>query len=414
MDKDSLVLVLILEFIVISAFVAVYIGYTYVGGGGGVTTTTTYSKRYEEILSLARDVEMGVERIRNLSFTSGVRFELVNTSWALEQWAPKEGATSVPPDLVYKEVVYKATLLLPLNFSIVSGERSFIGMFLAATAGTTIYINTDYFDPRSPGARNVLAHELTHVLQFIHFPKIFSGEETTDSELAKQALIEGDAGFTQHLYCVLTKLCTPSPKTQIDLENTYIALVTFPYVYGEYFISYLYNYSNNWNIVNEAYGKPPLSTSMVIHPEKYLQYLLKGSPGFEEPVIRCRAQGEATYSDRLGEYYIMLVLAQRIGIENAMRVAEEWRGDRVELYKIENATHITWTICWNTTWNTEKASQEFYTNLVQNLKNMGTKITKNNSEAQLMIEQNTQQLYTKIICNRTWVAIISTLTTQKH
>ncbi|MEL9940545.1 MAG: DUF4157 domain-containing protein [Ignisphaera sp.] len=322
------------------------------------TSVATTGSRYAQILSLARDVENVVGRIRNLSFDSNVSFELINTSWALKHWAPSE-SSEVPPEILYKEIVYKLTFLTPLNFSLVSGERSFVGMFLAATAGTTIYINTDYFDPNSSGSRNVLAHELTHVLQFIHFPNIFSGDNTTDASLAKQALIEGDAGWTQHLYCVKTGLCTPSPRTGIDLGNPYIALVTFPYVYGEWFVSYLYNLSG-WSIVNKAYSTPPISTSMVMHPDRYVAYLSTGEKGFEDPIIVCNCSGSRVYSDRLGEYYVMLVLARRIGLDSAMEIASSWGGDRVELYKTENTTHVTWTLCWNITWRSQQSLNRFY------------------------------------------------------
>jgi hypothetical protein len=415
LDRDSLVLTFVLESTVILALVAVYIQSYTERSGLVVTTVTTYSEKHKEVLSLAKDVEKGVGLVRNLTFTSEVRFELINTSWALEQWAPKEEEpTSIPPEMLFREVVYKATFLLPLNFSIVSGERGFVGMFLAATAGTTIYINTDYFDPKSPGSRNVLAHELTHVLQFLHFPNIFAGEETTDSMLAKQALIEGDAGLTQRLYCITTKLCTPSPSTQIDLGNPYIALITFPYVYGERFVFYLYNYSG-WSLVNKAYEKPPTATSMAMHPEKYLQYLFTGDLGFEEPVVKCEACGDRVYSDRLGEYYTLLVLAQRIGVENATKVVEQWRGDKLVLFKSENTTHVTWVLCWNTTWASEKASEEFYTSLVQSLKRIGTaKLSESGFEAQVVIVQNSQKLYAKIVYSSTWVFINSTLTTQKQ
>jgi hypothetical protein len=406
LNRDLLIITLLLAFILISALVSVYLQ--------SHVRESIAGDKYREVISLAKDVEKGVELVRNLTFTTEVRFELINTAWALEHWAPKEEAESVPVEMVYREVVYKATFLLPLNFSIVSGQRSFVGMFLAATAGTTVYINTDYFDPKSPGSRNVLAHELTHVLQALHFPNIFTENETTDSSLAKQALIEGDAGLTQRLYCTSTRLCKPSPRMQIPLENPYIALITFPYVYGEPFVYHLYNYSG-WSLVNKAYLKPPISTSMVMHPEKYIHYLYSGDPGFEEPVISCRASGNRVYSDRLGEYYTLLVLAQRIGIENAMRVAEQWRGDRVELYRLENATHITWSLCWNTTWASEKASQDFYANLVQSLKKIGnTAANKTSFEMQIVVVQHPYSLTTKITCNKTWVFITSTLITKKQ
>jgi hypothetical protein len=193
---------------------------------------------------------------------------------------------------------------------------------------------------------------------------------------------------------------------RILLENPYIALIIFPYVYGEHFVYYLHNYSC-WSIVNKAYWKPPISTSMVMHPEKYLHYLYSGDPGFEEPMINCRVSGDRVYGDRLGEYYILLVLAQGMGMEKAVKIAEQWRGDRVELYRLENATHTTWSLCWNTTWATEKASQEFYTSLTQSLEKIGNITNKTDFEIQVIVVQYPYSLYTKITLSKTWVFITS-------
>mgnify|MGYP001626369840 CR=1 FL=1 len=365
--------------------------------------TYTTTDRYLAIISLAKDVEKGVEAIRNLSFTVKVNFMLINTSWALEHWAPKESG-EIPPSVLHKEMIYKLTFLTPLSFSLVSGERSFVGMFLAATAGTTIYINTDYFDPSSSGSRNVLAHELTHVLQFIHFPNIFKEDNTTDASLAKQALIEGDAGWTQHLYCVKTRLCTPSPRMGIDLRNPYIALVSFPYVYGEWFVSHLYNLSG-WSIVNKAYSKPPISTSMVMHPERYVNYLVNNIKEFVEPSVSCGCSGSKVYVDRLGEYYVMLVLAQRIGLEKAGAVASGWRGDRAELYKAENSTHVTWILCWNITWASQEFSKQFYTLFVSSLG--GVEGYRYEDAVAMEIVSNSKRVFVNVLNGGMWTLVKS-------
>ncbi|MCI4436739.1 MAG: DUF4157 domain-containing protein [Ignisphaera sp.] len=375
---------------------------------------TPHTDIRQQVLNLVEEIMRVVEEVRNLSFAGKVDVVIINSSWALQHWAPKE-EQPIPPEMIYREVLFKSTLLLPLNYSIVKGERSYVAMFLAATAGTTLYINTDYFNISNPSARNVIAHELTHVLQFIHFPDIFRGEETTDSMLAKQALIEGDAGFVQRLYCLRTGLCTPSPRMGIYLADPYIALETFPYVYGETFVYALYNASGgSWRLVNLAYTRPPIATSMVMHPEKYINYLYTGDKGFEEPAVSCNALGEKVYGDRLGEYYIVLVLAQRIGLDEAFKTASSWHGDKAILYKFENTTHVVWTTCWNITWASREDAVRFYQKLVQSLGN-ATSITEQStgvSESMAVISRERHELVVTIMLGNSgtrWVFIHSEL-----
>lgn len=320
------------------------------------------------ILELINEVKDGVSRIRGLKFDKEIDIMLINTSWAMKAWAPKE-REEVPEEMKYKEMVYKATLLVPLNFSVVEGQRGWVAMFLAATVGTTLYINTDYFNPDDRGARNVLAHELTHILQSLHL-RIEGGGSSTDSMLASLALIEGDAGWTQHLYCIETGLCEPSPTLRIDTGNLYISLQLFPYIYGENFIRVLYTYGG-WNLVNKAYRNPPISTSMVMKPERYIAYVENGSYTPENIVISnsYRPYRDPLYSDTLGEYYLLLILAKRIGLENASRAADGWNGDKIELYLDRGPTgYVKWAVYWNISWASEEEAREFYQTLMEALK----------------------------------------------
>ncbi len=344
-----MVIALLICIVIVVSLLSTFISIEY-----GVYTHYTY--RFPYILSnnntdykmrvykLIEEIKSFVSSIRGLKFGRKLDVVFINTSWALEQWAPKN--ESIPIDMLYKEKIYKMTLIVPYNFSIVSGQRSWIAMFMAAVAGTTVYINTDYFNPDDKSVRNILSHELTHVLQFLNL-NIYHSLNTTDSQLAFSALIEGDAGYTQHLYCIKTGSCTPSPPTFIDLNNLYLSISLFPYVYGENFIRYLYSYGN-WTLVNRAYDKPPISTSMVMHPERYIAYLFNGSFAPERVAISHCYSGKPSYIDTLGEYYLLLLLAPRIGIENASTVSSKWYGDRVHLYMVNmSKSYEKWVLCWN-------------------------------------------------------------------
>jgi hypothetical protein len=347
-------------------------------------SASTSDEFKSEIVRLVDEIKRDVSRIRELVFIKDVDVVLINTTWALKSWAPKE-EEEVPEEMIYKEMIYKSTFLVPYNFSIVSSQRSWVSMFLAASVDTSIYINTDYFNPMDKGARNVLAHELTHILQSLYFKMNIPRE--TDGVLAALALIEGDAGWTQHLYCLDTGLCQPSPKANIYIDNPYISLLLFPYIYGEDFIKALYTYGG-WNLVNKAYTKPPISTSMVMKPDKYIAYLFNGSYTPEDVTISsiyC-PYGNPLYSDTLGEYYIMLIFAQRIGLERALKIADGWNGDRVELYKAtEISNYPKWAICWNISWVSQEEAEEFYRSFIETLGKEADVLTIQNNKTYILM-----------------------------
>jgi len=347
--------------------------------------STSISDEFKsETIKLVNEVKRDVSRIRELVFIKDVDIVFINTTWALKTWAPKE-EEKVPEEMIYKEMIYKSTFLVPYNFSIVSSQRGWVSMFLAASVDTSIYINTDYFNPMDKGARNVIAHELTHILQSLHFKMDIPRE--TDGVLAALALIEGDAGWTQHLYCLDTGLCQPSPKTNIYLDNPYISLLLFPYIYGEDFVKALYTYGE-WSLVNKAYTKPPISTSMVMKPDKYIAYLFNGSYTPEDVAIStiyC-PYGNPLYSDTLGEYYIMLIFAQRIGLEKALKIADGWNGDRVELYKAaEISVYPKWAICWNISWVSQEEAEEFYRSFIEVLRKEADVLTIQNNKTYILM-----------------------------
>ena len=96
------------------------------------------------------------------------------------------------------ETLFKALLLIPMDFSLLEKRISQAGMTLAATSGKTLYVVREYFDPSESGSLRTLAHEFTHVLQYIHIeqPSI----ESMDERLAWTAFIEGEADLVADIY----------------------------------------------------------------------------------------------------------------------------------------------------------------------------------------------------------------------
>lgn len=308
---------------------------------------------------LVDEISKEIEMIRGLRFTKPPEIKIVDTSWAIETWVPKE-SIEIPKELLYKEMMLKLSLLIPYNRAIIQLERSWVGMFAAAVAGTTIYINIDYFKPSDPSSRNLLAHELTHILQFLNFKIEYP--DTLDSRLALMALIEGDAGLVQHLYCNKTKLCTPSPSVGLYLSDMYISLNLFPYIYGENFVRYLYEYGG-WELVNKAYQKPPKSTLMIMYPDLYILYLINEVDITVNVTISLKPTEELLYRDSLGAYYVMLILIRFVGEEIAKDIAIGWRGDLAHLYRVHDLSKNMWILLWNISWVSPLYAKYFYSNL---------------------------------------------------
>lgn len=322
-----------------------------------------------EIVKLVNEVKSDVEDIRGLKFPEEINMIVITRKWALKHWGPPPTPSK---EMLYKEVVYKLTFLVPLNFSIVEMEKRWTASFIAATSAYTLYIVKENFNVRDPVAKRALAHELTHILQYHYFKPEYP--ETLDSKLAMLALIEGDADLTADMYCNLTGIPL-RPKPTIPLNNPYIALQSFPYIYGENFVKQLY-VKGGWSLVNEAYQNPPQTTEQIIHPEKYLRK--------EKPVkvtLTVNATGDQVYVDVMGEYYILLVLASKISLEKAMKAAEGWNGDKVVLY----CSSKSWILYWNITWDTLNDAKEFYNTFIEALRNIEAKVVVENNRAEIRI-----------------------------
>jgi hypothetical protein len=126
----------------------------------------------------------------------------------------------------------------------------------------------------------------------------------------------------------------------------------FPYLKGMVFTLYLTN-ENEWERVNEAFRKPPLSTEQVLHPDKYLKEV-------DEPIeIVLPPLGDLLGDDWkelgqnvLGELQISIMLRKHQG----PKAAAGWDGDR---YAIFQGPDDRLGLVWYTTWDNESEAQEF-------------------------------------------------------
>ena len=129
-----------------------------------------------------------------------------------------------------------------------------------------------------------LVHELTHALTDQHFAfddviEQLDEEDRFDELSALQAVIEGDASFTELLY--VTELSTEEKieivTESLDQDTTVFSrtprfiqdLLFFPYIQGSEFVQSLWGQDTGFDLVNAAYVDPPTTTEQIYHPAAY-------------------------------------------------------------------------------------------------------------------------------------------------
>ena len=302
-----------------------------------------YMKKTEMMLD---EVVKDVAKIRMLDAPDSIDFKVVTMDWVKENWGRKS-AEAVIEEVSLEEEIYRALYLIPENFSLVEIKVRQAGTIMAAVAGDTLYFVREYFDPYDEeSAKELLAHEITHILQGINFQ--IEEPSEFDAKQAKKALIEGDAEFTKENYVIYKfkrsvekSFTLPSGNGTLRDIDALWQLWVAPGIYGREFVRALYE-AGGWDSVNEAYHDRPVSTEQIMHPEKYLI-----GEGFVPVELESIEGWDLKRSDRFGEHFILIMLARHIPIEKAKLSAEGWAGDWFTYYKMDGDYLFLWKIVWD-------------------------------------------------------------------
>jgi uncharacterized iron-regulated protein len=172
--------------------------------------------------------------------------------------------------------------------------------------------------------RGVLVHEMVHALQDQHFglDKLHQSSYDSDAELAKAALIEGDATFTM---IEVLKGDQPRVAAMLDvpLDKAKNLRNAFLYAQGARYVKALKE-RGGWEAVNARYRFPPEATASILHPEGVSAIDLGPGP-------------------TRGELAIIEMLAGNSATKPlAFAAAAGWRGDRV----IEEGSSKAWIVAF--------------------------------------------------------------------
>jgi len=210
--------------------------------------------------------------------------------------------------------------------------------------------------------RPALAHEIAHALQDQRFGLRRFLKTTPDGrrglsfdeQLARQALIEGDASVLS-MEAIDPRGAFPAPTELADTVERARAgvvpafpphtprflreLLAFPYVDGFAFVA-RERATASWAAIDAIWARPPESTTQILHPEKYDRR--QAPVEIELPPLPLMGDGlRLARADTLGELVLRVWLAAPgpglaadplLPRETAERAASGWRGDRVAIY----------------------------------------------------------------------------------
>jgi tetratricopeptide (TPR) repeat protein len=221
------------------------------------------------------------------------------------------------------------------------------------------------------------AHEFTHALQDQHFDleALYGQSTTTDSALALQTLIEGDATLVMVEYAYRYLFEMSFERSELleaiqgveqgeyqDAPTVVRETAWFPYDQGIVFVAALAE-RGGWEQVNQAFRSPPETTEQVMHPDKYLAGEVGHPPEMASLADVLGPGWVELVRDVLGELYIRVYLERALGSEDALMAAEGWEGDRGVLLVNEDEDRYVWVhrMSWDSVDNADEFASFYVT-----------------------------------------------------
>ena len=205
----------------------------------------------------------------------------------------------------------------------------------------------------------LLAHEAVHALQDQYFDlekmrRLAS--LTTDSALALDALVEGDAVRIERAIRE-REASNPQPLPRENgsdktapgctLPEIFLAQVDLSYFFGPLFVESV----RAENDINSIFSYPPTTTSQILHPAHYRSEQ-------DIPLKHWhREGGDLLLHDRLGEFMIRSLLKLWIPPAIAIEAATGWTHDDLALWQVGKSHQL---LRWETSWESAVERDQFW------------------------------------------------------
>lgn len=211
------------------------------------------------------------------------------------------------------------------------------------------------------------SHEYTHSLQQGTFDiaKAEKGlSNNSEASSAYTALVEGDAVVTSILYAQkyldVRELARQEQSSGGTPTMAYPKFLTdslvFPYTTGVAFVQYLFQ-RGGFDAIDKAFRSPPVSTSQIIHPEKYTAGNAPENVTLPDLQAKLGTGWTKLDEDEFGEFDLRLYLELHTTTATAAKAADGWHGDRFAFLRGPNDQLLVVALFQ---WETAKEAREFF------------------------------------------------------
>jgi hypothetical protein len=285
---------------------------------------------------------------------------------------------SVKPDeLRAEELTLKKLGFVPQDFNL---EKSTVDLLTEQAAAFYDYHKKRLYltDWSSSGMQeSALVHELAHALADQHFHLerfIKQGGQSDDSELARMAVMEGQA--TWLMAEALARRAGQSISTNPALLDSMSGAgdesaseypvfnsvplylretLVFPYTEGGRFQNAVYEKMGK-AAFSEVFRQPPDTTQQILHPQKYFDHVEPVDPEF--PYVS-PGKGFKELSDgMLGELDHAILIRQFGTRSQADKISPHWKGGRYSLLEDKLRTRVI--LQYASQWDSEATAREFF------------------------------------------------------
>jgi hypothetical protein len=204
----------------------------------------------------------------------------------------------------------------------------------------------------TPAVQSTLVHELTHVLQDQHFDleeKTAEAEDDSAAASSLDALVEGDArrieaewrnGLSaQERKAVVTSLDEQSQgfdEGAADIPEVLTTLLSSPYALGEAMLAVAVEQGGD-RAVDDLFRRPPTTEEHQLDPWTLVQ---DHAVAIDVPEPKLAEGDEEFDGGPFGAVSWLLVLAERIPVEDALKAADGWGGDAYVAFERDGASCV--------------------------------------------------------------------------
>jgi hypothetical protein len=321
-----------------------------------------------------------VRAIRGLDEKQKVTPQILSPE-AMADLLKKQLQTESPPEQVAAyERLYHDLGVLPKDQTL---NEVYLDLLTSQVAG--LYVPTDktlYVVSKAGGVgpleKVLYAHEYTHALQDQNFDLVKfqpdSLSDQSDEQLARQALVEGDAYVTMTYW--MQQHLTPAEMgvvlAQGGDQEAQDALKRIPPLVAAQILFAALNgtvwvlgvqVQGGFGAVDAAFANPPVSTEQVLHPEKWASH----EPPIEvklpaDLASRLGSGWKVGLEDTFGEHQLGVWISASVPLgglpDPPPPGAVGWGGDRRALLDGPNGS---WAVVFKTEWDTPQDAVEFET-----------------------------------------------------